>query len=86
MNVSGNFEKVQIKFSKSNDYTQCYFDIFDYKSSNFKYFFLKIPYFIQLSGDGSFLKPLHINEDDVFCKCLYFSVNRNRKMDIVDER
>ncbi|KAL4496239.1 hypothetical protein ABPG72_012976 [Tetrahymena utriculariae] len=86
MNISGQFDKVQIKFSKSIDYTLCYFDIFDYKKSNFKYFFLNIPYFICLSGDGSFIKPLNINENDVFCKCLYFSINRNRKKEIVNER
>ncbi|KAL4446639.1 hypothetical protein ABPG74_005577 [Tetrahymena malaccensis] len=86
MNISGQFDKVQIKFSKSIDYTLCYFDIFDYKKSNFKYFFLNIPYFISLSGDGSFIKPLNVNENDVFCKCLYFSINRNRKKEIVNER
>ena len=68
---------VQLKFSKSNDYTLCFLDIFDFGDYSLKYLLLNIPFCIELSGDCSFIKPLYICEDDAFWQSLYFSVNRN---------
>ncbi|CAD8212496.1 unnamed protein product [Paramecium pentaurelia] len=69
---------IKIKISKSADYTLLYFDIFNYKISDLKYFFLACPYYILVSGEGNFLKPFYLCESNPFLSCLYFSINRNK--------
>lgn len=79
-------EIVRIKLSKSADYTLLYIDIFNYKVSDLKYFFLSCPYIILLSGEGTFLRPLYLCESNPFLTCLYFAINRVVNQEIVDER
>ncbi|CAD8207127.1 unnamed protein product [Paramecium pentaurelia] len=71
---------IKIKISKSADYTLLYFDIFNYKISDLKYFFLACPYYILVSGEGNFLKPFYLCESNPFLSCLYFSINRNKEI------
>ncbi|CAD8127333.1 unnamed protein product [Paramecium sonneborni] len=71
---------IKMKISKSADYTLLYFDIFNYKISDLKYFFLACPYYILVSGEGNFLKPFYLCESNPFLSCLYFSINRNKEI------
>jgi len=68
---------VTIKFSKNKDYTNCYLDFFLYQKADIKYFKLSTPFLIYLSGEGNFLRPFYLEEDDIFFRALFFAINRN---------
>jgi hypothetical protein len=70
-----------IKFSKTKDYTNCYLDFFVYERANTRYFTLVSPFIIYFSGDGSFLRPFYLQEDDIFYRMMFFVVNRNFESD-----
>lgn len=77
---------IKLKISKSADYTLLHFDIFNYKNSDLKYFFLSCPYIVILSGEGNYLRPLYLCEGNPFLSCLYFAINKVAEKDIEDER
>jgi len=77
---------IKLKISKSADYTLLYLDIFNYKNSDLKYFFLGCPFIMMLSGDGSYLRPYYLCESDPFLSCLYFAINKSSEHDQDDER
>ena len=68
---------VRYKFTKSSDYTLLYLDIFNYKNSDMKNFFLQCPFTLLLSGQGDNLRPYYLCECDPFISCLYFAINRS---------
>lgn len=68
---------VRYKVSKSSDYTLLFLDIFNYRRSDMKYFFLQCPYWLLLSGQGDYLRPYYLCESDPFISCLYYAINRN---------
>lgn len=75
---------IRVKISKSADYTLLYLDIFNYKNSDLKYFFLMCPYILLLSGEGNYIRPFYLCESDPFLSCLYFAINKSKVME--DER
>ena len=75
-----------MKISKSADYTQLYLDIFNYKNSDLKYFFLTYPYMILLSGEGNYIRPFYLCESDPFISCLYFAINKTNDVDSDEDR
>lgn len=68
---------ITIKFSKNKDYTNCYLDFFVYERADTRYFNLLSPFLIYLSGEGNFLRPYYLEEDDVFFRMMFFVVSRN---------
>ncbi len=72
---------IQIKISKSADYTLLYLDIFNYKNSDLKYFFLSCPYIVLLSGEGNYVRPYYLCESDPFLSTLHFAINRGKQME-----
>jgi hypothetical protein len=70
-----------IKFSKTKDYTNCYLDFFVYERAETRYFTLSSPFIKYFSGEGSFLRPFYLQEDDIFYRMMFFVVNRNFESD-----
>lgn len=68
---------ITLKFSKNKDYTSCYIDFFFYERADLSYYNLSVPFIIYLSGQGNFIRPFYIEENDPFVKAMNFIVNRN---------
>lgn len=81
-------QQIVMKASKNTDYTIFYFDFFSYKKSNLKYFLLTSPFIVWLSGQGTFIKPFYICQQDIFLSALFFTINRNlsNAEQVADER
>ena len=67
---------ITIKFSKSKDYTNGYLDFFAYDRADARYFNLSSPFILHLSGQGNFLRPFVLQEDDLFFRLMYFVISR----------
>lgn len=48
-----------------------------YERADTKYFTLSSPFLIHLSGEGNFLRPFYLEQEDLFFKMMFFVVNRN---------
>ncbi|EGR31082.1 hypothetical protein IMG5_118070 [Ichthyophthirius multifiliis] len=62
-----------MKISKSDDYSLCFLDIFNYQKINQKYFNIILPTIIHFSGEGNYLKPYYINIRDHFLQSLFYA-------------
>ena len=68
---------MQMKLGKSDDYTLLFIDFLDYSSPKFQnYFKLKMNMIIKVSGEGSFIKPFYLYENDSFLQCMFVVINR----------
>jgi hypothetical protein len=52
-------------------------DFFLYEKADLKYFNLTNPFIIYLSGEGNFIRPFYLEEQDVFLNAMFFIINRN---------
>jgi len=66
-----------IKFSKTKDYSNCYLEFFVYERADIRYFTLASPFLVYFSGEGSFLRPFYLQEDDIFYRMMFFVVSRD---------
>ena len=79
---------MMMKLSKNADYTHCYMDFFLYEKTDLKYIKLTTPYIVWLSGEGTFIRPFYLCENDVFLNALFYIINRNidKMEEVADER
>ncbi len=81
-------EMIRVKLTKSKDYTLAYLDFFVYDQSDTQYFTLHSPFPIYLAGEGNFIRPYYLAEDDYFLQILFYLVNRkpSSSSDLLEEK